>query len=172
MHAPVSFVDLLRQRAVDRSEAPALVSLWGGNQSYGQLVAWVDRIGRDLRALGISAEDRVAAVCPPGHQIYSLQGEGLNGEAIRLRSVPAITERYARDLIRETGLTQCHVAGYCVGGFLAIQLAHELSQRSVKVEKLVLADTSHPRERNRYLARYWPKRRAVILIGEDRKHSG
>ena len=66
MPEPASFVDLLRQRAVDRSEAPALVSLEGEIQSYGQLVAWVDRIGQDLRALGISAEDRVAAVCPPG----------------------------------------------------------------------------------------------------------
>ncbi len=66
MSAPASFVDLLRQRAVDRPEAPALVSLGGENLSYGQLVAWVDRIGRDLRALGISAEDRVAAVCSPG----------------------------------------------------------------------------------------------------------
>ncbi len=80
----------------------------------------------------------------PGRTVYGLQGVGLEGTTIVTLSI----EEIARHFIEEIQVIQPQgpylVGGYCLGGLVAFEMAHQLMAAGQEVDKLFLISTSTP----------------------------
>ena len=80
-----------------------------------------------------------------GRPIYGLQSIGLQGEGWPLRSIPAMAERYLRDVIQADPTGPYLLAGTCMGGMVAFEMAQQLGRLGRQVGLLALLDAPHPR---------------------------
>jgi acyl carrier protein/pimeloyl-ACP methyl ester carboxylesterase len=83
----------------------------------------------------------------PGRPIYGLQSIGLQGESWPLMSVPAMARRYLPEIIAMDPTGPYLLAGGCMGGLVALELAQLLAQQNRQVGLLALLDTFHPLQR-------------------------
>jgi len=79
----------------------------------------------------------------PGRPIYGLQSIGLQGESWPLMSVSAMARRYLPEIIAQDPTGPYLLAGACMGGMIALELAQLLVQQNRPVGLLALMDTSH-----------------------------
>ena len=91
-----------------------------------------------------------------GRPIYGLQSTGLQGESWPLMSVPAMARRYLPEIIAKDPTGPYLLAGTCMGGMVALELAQMLVQQGKKVGLLGLLDSQFPQSKSR--CQPWPKR--------------
>jgi amino acid adenylation domain-containing protein len=80
----------------------------------------------------------------PGRPIYGLQSTGLQGESWPLTSVSAMARRYLPEIIAKDPTGPYLLAGTCMGGMVALELAQMLVQQGRQVGLLALFDSLHP----------------------------
>jgi thioesterase domain-containing protein/acyl carrier protein len=83
----------------------------------------------------------------PDRPVYGLQSIGLQGESWPLMSVSAMARRYLPEIIAKDPTGPYLLAGACMGGLVALELAQLLVQQNRKVGLLALFDTLHPVQR-------------------------
>jgi pimeloyl-ACP methyl ester carboxylesterase/acyl carrier protein len=77
----------------------------------------------------------------PDQPIYGLQPQGLDGKQAPLRRIEDMAARYIKEIqiIQPEG--PYFLAGYCMGGTIAFEMAQQLSQLGQRVDLLALLDT-------------------------------
>ena len=77
----------------------------------------------------------------PDQPVYGLQPQGLDGKPAPLTSIEDMAARYIKEIqvIQPEG--PYFLAGYCMGGTIAFEMAQQLSQRGQRVDLLALLDT-------------------------------
>ncbi|HYA78975.1 MAG TPA: AMP-binding protein, partial [Candidatus Nitrosopolaris sp.] len=80
----------------------------------------------------------------PGRPIYGLQSIGLQGESWPLMSIPAMARRYLSEVIARDSTGPYLLAGTCMGGRIAFEMAQILVERGRPVGLLALLDTNRP----------------------------
>jgi acyl carrier protein len=93
--------------------------------------------------------------------IYGLQSIALQGESWPLMSVPAMARRYLPEIVAKDATGPYLLAGTCMGGMVAFELAQMLVQQGKKVGLLGLLDTGFPRPSPEH--QKWRKRIYVSL---------
>lgn len=73
--------------------------------------------------------------------IYGLQSEALSGNLPEEPDVPAIAERYAREIVAMQPTGVYNLCGYCLGGTIAYEIAVQLTKQGRKVGTVALFDT-------------------------------
>ncbi len=76
--------------------------------------------------------------------IYGLQSIGLQGESWPLMSVTAMAQRYLPEIIAKDPTGPYLLAGACMGGLVALEIARLLVQQKRSVGLVVLIETAHP----------------------------
>jgi amino acid adenylation domain-containing protein len=76
--------------------------------------------------------------------VYGLQSVGLHGESWPLMSVPAMARRFLPEIISKDPTGPYLLAGTCMGGMVAFELAQMLVRQGREVALLALLDSSHP----------------------------
>ena len=80
----------------------------------------------------------------PDRPIYALQAIGLRGESWPLMSIPAMAGRYIREVMAVDPTGPYMLAGRCVGGLIAFEMAQQLVRRGRSVGLVVLIDSNYP----------------------------
>jgi amino acid adenylation domain-containing protein len=80
----------------------------------------------------------------PDRPIYGLQSVGLQGESWPLMSIPAMARRYLSEIIAKDPVGPYLLAGTCLGGRIAFEMAQMLIQQGRPVGLLALLDTNCP----------------------------
>jgi pimeloyl-ACP methyl ester carboxylesterase len=77
----------------------------------------------------------------PDQPVYGLQPQGLEGKQAPLTRIEDMAARYIKEIqvIQPEG--PYFLAGYCMGGTIAFEMAQQLSQRGQRVDLLALLDT-------------------------------
>ncbi|MEM1169010.1 MAG: thioesterase domain-containing protein [Cyanobacteria bacterium P01_H01_bin.35] len=77
--------------------------------------------------------------------IYGLQAPGLNGEREALTTLPELAAYYIKAIktIQQTG--HYHIVGFCVAGFLAFEIAQQLSLEGETTALLGMIETQSPK---------------------------
>ena len=77
----------------------------------------------------------------PDQPVYGLQPQGLNGKQAPLTRIEDMAARYIKEIqvIQPEG--PYFLAGYCMGGTIAFEMAQQFSQRGQRVNLLALLDT-------------------------------
>ena len=76
--------------------------------------------------------------------IYGLQAVGLQGESWPLMGIPAMAERYLPEIIARDPAGPYLLAGTCMGGMVAFELAQRLVQMGRTVNLVALIDSPTP----------------------------
>jgi aspartate racemase len=77
----------------------------------------------------------------PDQPFYALQPEGLDGKRECLTSIPAMAERYIREIKRVQPEGPYRIGGYSFGGLVAYEMAQMLQSQGEEVALLGLFDT-------------------------------
>lgn len=80
----------------------------------------------------------------PGRPIYGLQSVGLDGAAWPIMSVPDMAKRYLQEVVKTDPTGPYLVAGTCMGGLVAFEMALQLVQSGRSVGTLALIVTPAP----------------------------
>jgi len=80
----------------------------------------------------------------PGRPIYGLQSVGLDGAAWPITSVPDMAKRYLQEVVKTDPTGPYLVAGTCMGGLIAFEMARQLVQSGRPVAMLALIVTPAP----------------------------
>ena len=75
----------------------------------------------------------------PRRPVFGLQSPALFGEPIE--SIEALATRYVADIRRRRPNGPYHLAGYCMGGTIALEVAQQLKAAGEKVESLICIET-------------------------------
>lgn len=73
--------------------------------------------------------------------VYALQGKGLNGEATPPESMEEIVSTYIQEIVEANPSGPYALAGFCLGGFIAYEMARELKAMGKKVTLVAAFDT-------------------------------
>jgi pimeloyl-ACP methyl ester carboxylesterase len=76
--------------------------------------------------------------------IYGLQSVGLQGESWPLMTIPAMARQYLPEVLAHAPTGPVHLAGTCMGGLVAFELAQMLLAQGREVGLLALLDTHYP----------------------------
>jgi len=125
---------LLADRAVVRSASP-LVKLRDGG---GHPLFLIHSGQGDVTTYGLLTRRL------PDRAVYGLQSIGLQGESWPLTSVPAMARRYLPEILARDPTGPYLLAGACMGGMVAFELAQMLRQRGKAVGLLGMMDTLLP----------------------------
>lgn len=79
-----------------------------------------------------------------GRPIYGLQSVGLNGESWPMTNLPAMARRYLPEILSQDPTGPYFLAGTCMGGMVALELAQMLVQQGKTVSFLGLLDVLFP----------------------------
>ena len=86
-----------------------------------------------------------------GRPVYGLQSMGLHGESWPLTDLPSMARRYLPEILSRDPTGPYMLAGTCMGGMVAFELAQMLVQQGKKVGFLGLLDAQFP------LSKSWNK---------------
>lgn len=76
----------------------------------------------------------------PPRPVYGLQAPGIQGESWPLLSIPAMAERYLPEILAKDPTGPYLLAGTCMGGMVAFELAQRLVRMGKQVGLLALID--------------------------------
>jgi len=74
--------------------------------------------------------------------VYGLQAQGLDGRQTPIRSVEQMAARYVKEIRSIQPDGPYHLAGYCLGGSIAFEVAQQLHQQGQETALLALLDTN------------------------------
>jgi amino acid adenylation domain-containing protein len=80
----------------------------------------------------------------PGRPIYGLQSVGLQGESWPLMGIPAMAQRYLREIVAKDPTGPYLLGATCMGGMVAFEMAQRLVRQGRKVGLLALFDVPCP----------------------------
>jgi thioesterase domain-containing protein/acyl carrier protein len=80
----------------------------------------------------------------PGRPIFGLQSVGLHGESWPLTDMRAMAQRYLLEILKHDPTGPYLLAGTCMGGVIAFELAQMLTNQGKAVSFLGLMDTMFP----------------------------
>lgn len=80
----------------------------------------------------------------PDRPIYGLQAIGLQGEGWPLMSIPAMARRYLQEVLAIDSTGPYLLAGTCMGGLIAFEMAQQLVRQGRPVGLVALLDSNHP----------------------------
>lgn len=83
---------------------------------------------------------KLAAALPPDQPSYALQWDGLDGSR-GSRSIPAMATRYLAEIRSVQPHGPYRLAGQCIGGLIAQEMADQLQQQDESVEIVIMYDT-------------------------------
>jgi amino acid adenylation domain-containing protein len=90
----------------------------------------------------------LAARLASGRPVYGLQSRGLDGKSKPLETIEEMARAYVSD-IEQAGWTGPYcLAGYCLGGMIAFEMARLLRRSGAKVGLVAMLDTYNPAEAN------------------------
>jgi amino acid adenylation domain-containing protein len=89
----------------------------------------------------------------PERPVYAFQAVGLDGAEWPLFSVPAMAQRYVRDVLALDPHGPYLLAGSCMGGLIALEAARQLANTGRAVALVALFDTEYPLPKGRRLRR-------------------
>jgi amino acid adenylation domain-containing protein len=89
----------------------------------------------------------------PDRPVYALQARGLRAESWPLTSIPAMAQRYLEEIMAVDPTGPYLLAGACMGGLIAFEMAVQLVQKGRPVGLLALLDTDYPAPDGRRLRR-------------------
>ncbi len=78
----------------------------------------------------------------PDQPIYGLQAIGLNGTDEPLDNIPEIAARYNAEILQQNPDGPYAIAGYSLGGYIAIEMAQQLKSAGKQVKLLAMLDTN------------------------------
>lgn len=77
----------------------------------------------------------------PPRPVYGLQAVGIQGESWPLMSIPEMAERYLPEILQKDPTGPYLLAGTCMGGMVAFEIAQRLVRMGRKVALLALIDS-------------------------------
>ena len=99
------------------------------------------------------------------HPIWGLSGHGEDGRCWSYQTLPDMAAE-ALELIKGALPPQRIIlAGYCIGGLLAYELAKQLSEAGYEIEHVIMIDTATPELRNTSIAEGTLQRRQELKDG-------
>ncbi len=126
----------------------ALLANRGVMSSPGVLVKLRDGDGRPLFLIhsgqGDVASYGLLARRLSGRPVFGLQSPGLRGESWPLSDVPAMARRYLPEILSQDPTGPYFLAGTCMGGMVAYELAQMLFRQGKTVAFLGLLDAPYP----------------------------
>ncbi|MFC1505218.1 beta-ketoacyl synthase N-terminal-like domain-containing protein [Thermodesulfobacteriota bacterium] len=75
---------------------------------------------------------------------YALQAEGLKGEEIITHSIEEMAANYLQEIKTVQPKGPYYIGGYCLGGLVSFEMAHQLIHNGEEVAELFLISTSTP----------------------------
>jgi amino acid adenylation domain-containing protein len=127
--------DLLASRG-DVYSPNVLVKLREGGQ--GRPLFLIHSAYGDVASYGLLARRLT------GRPVYGLQSVGLHGESWPLTDLPAMARRYLPEILSQDPAGPYLLAGTCMGGMVAFELAQMLVQQGKTVGFLGLLDSQFP----------------------------
>ncbi len=76
--------------------------------------------------------------------VYALRAVGLRGESWPLMSIPAMAKRYIEEVTAADPTGPYMLAGRCMGGLIAFEMAQQLVRQGRPVGLVVLIDSNYP----------------------------
>src|SRR5439155_1089074 len=76
-----------------------------------------------------------------GVSVYGLQSPGLDGHKRPLRTIEEMAVSYVDEITRRQPVGPYVLAGYCMGGKIALEMARVLNERGQSVAMLAMLDT-------------------------------
>ena len=83
----------------------------------------------------------IAKNMDPGQPVYGLQAKGLDGMEEPLKSVEDIASHYISQIIKHNPKGPYSLAGYSLGGIIALEIAKQLKMSGKTVKELIMFDT-------------------------------
>jgi len=77
----------------------------------------------------------------PDQPVYGLQSQGLNGDGRFLTTVEEMASHYLKEILEAQPHGPYFLGGYCLGGTIAYEMAHQLIAMGEKVEVVFMLDT-------------------------------
>jgi amino acid adenylation domain-containing protein len=77
----------------------------------------------------------------PDQPVYGLQSQGLNGDGRFLTTVEDMASHYIKEVLEAQPHGPYFLGGYCLGGTVAFEMAHQLTALGEKVEAVIMLDT-------------------------------
>jgi thioesterase domain-containing protein/acyl carrier protein len=109
----------------------------------------------------------LAALDYPG-PVYGCQSAGLSSPAERDSSIEQMAERYVAELLSTVAAPTIRLAGWSMGGVLAVAMARLLGQHGREVDRVVLIDAEPASEAvHQDGEEYWIGRFLADLLGES-----
>jgi amino acid adenylation domain-containing protein len=123
---------LLSGHAVIPSPRPLVSLREGGN---GNPLFFIHSGQGDVVTYGLLARQL------PPRPVYGLQAVGIQGESWPLMSIPEMADRYLPEILEKDPTGPYLLAGTCMGGMVAFELAQRLHRMGHKVALLALIDS-------------------------------
>ena len=76
-----------------------------------------------------------------GQAVFGLQSKGLDGDAEPLQSISEMAQSYTQEILAQQPEGPYRIAGYCLGGTIAFEIARLLEAEGHQVEMVALLDT-------------------------------
>ncbi len=110
----------------------------------------------------------------PEQELHMFELPGIRDKTTRLKSVEAIAERYCQQMTEKCPVGPLHLAGFCMGAFIAIEMAARLADLGRPVSKLVLIEPNVPSMLgDLYRKGQWDNAGAIAAYGsESRRAAG
>jgi amino acid adenylation domain-containing protein len=80
----------------------------------------------------------------PEQPFYGIQARGLDGKELGFRTFRDMAADYLREIRTFQPMGPYLIGGWCMGGYIALEMAHLLKAGGEEVALLVLIDTPHP----------------------------
>lgn len=99
------------------------------------------------------------------HSIWGLSGHGEDGRSWKYQTLPTMAAKAVELIQPELPPQRIILAGYCIGGLLAYELARQLSDAGYEIEQVIMIDTATPALRNASIANGTIQRREQFKDG-------
>jgi amino acid adenylation domain-containing protein len=94
--------------------------------------------GEGLNTLNFS---NLALLVDPDQPVYGLQAKGLDGVEEPFDSIAEIAAHYVHEIIEHNPFGPYAIAGYSIGGFIAVEMVKQLQSLNKDVKMLAIFDT-------------------------------
>lgn len=108
-------------------------------QPLGQEAPWFCVPGAEGGVI-LSPFHELAALLRPHTQVFTFLPAGLEGKTPPLATIEEMAELFVEAMLRQQPEGPLRLIGYCMGGFVALEMARQLQQRGRVLDRLVLLD--------------------------------
>lgn len=83
----------------------------------------------------------LASMADSEQPIFGIQGIGVDGEEAVFKNIEDIASFYTNELVKHNPTGPYAIAGYSIGGFLAVEMARKIQEMGKEVKMLIIFDT-------------------------------